>query len=125
MISAKGVLAHIIGATGYSLAGLRQAYARETAFRIEVGLGSILLPLGLWLGNSGVERVLLVGSLLLVLMMELVNSGIEAVVDRIGPEHHPLSGRAKDVGSAAVMLALFNVLLVWGLIIADALSRQP
>ncbi|MGH8248915.1 MAG: diacylglycerol kinase, partial [Gammaproteobacteria bacterium] len=76
----------------------------------------VLAPIGLWLGENGVERALLVGALVLVLIVELINSGIEAVVDRFGGEIHELSGRAKDVGSAAVFLALINVLVVWGLL---------
>ena len=77
----------------------------------------VLAPLGLWLGQTGVERVLLVGSGLLVLSVELLNSAIEAVIERYGPEHHELAGRAKDMGSAAVFVLMMNVLLAWGLIL--------
>ncbi len=107
----------IIKAGGYSWAGLRAAFRHEAAFRQELALCIVLIPLGLWLGEDGVARALLVGSLLLVLMMELLNSAIEAVVDRIGIEQHELSGRAKDIGSAVVMVALANVVIVWGLVL--------
>ena len=110
-------LERVIKAAGYSWAGLKAAYRHEAAFRQEVALCIPLVPLGLWLGHTGVERALLVGCLLLVLVAELLNSAVEAVVDRIGPEHHALSGRAKDIGSAAVFVALANVALVWGLIL--------
>ncbi|HHM06400.1 MAG TPA: diacylglycerol kinase [Gammaproteobacteria bacterium] len=104
-------------AAGYSLAGLRATWRKEAAFRFEVILAAGLMPLGLWLGESGVARAALLGSVMLVLIVELLNSAIEAVVDRIGPEHHQLSGRAKDMGSAAVLLALANVVLVWALVL--------
>ncbi|MCK5639357.1 MAG: diacylglycerol kinase [Gammaproteobacteria bacterium] len=110
-------LGHVFKAFGYSMKGLKAAIKYEEAFRQELILLIILLPLGLWLGNDGVERALLVGSLLLVLIVELINSAIEAVVDRVGIEQHELSGRAKDIGSAAVFLALMNVLLIWGLVL--------
>jgi diacylglycerol kinase (ATP) len=100
-----------------SRSGLRSAIVREEAFRLEVGAAALLLPASLWLGENGTERALLVAVLLLVLLVELLNSGIEAVVDRIGSEHHELSGRAKDLGSAAVLLALLLVPVVWGLVL--------
>jgi diacylglycerol kinase (ATP) len=78
-----------------------------------------MMPLGIWLGQTGIERALLVGSLLLVLIVELVNSAIEAVVDRFGGEQHELSGRAKDIGSAAVFIALLNVAIIWGLVLIN------
>ena len=81
-------------------------------------LAALLVPLALWLGESGVERALLVGVLLLVLVVELLNSALEAAVDRVSFEHHPLAKRAKDMGSAAVMLALFNAAAVWLLVLA-------
>jgi diacylglycerol kinase (ATP) len=105
-------------ATVWSLQGLRAAWLHESSFRLEVYLFVILAPLGWWLGANGVERALLVGALLLVLCVELLNSAIEAVIERYGPEHHPLAGRAKDMGSAAVFVAMLNVLLVWGAILA-------
>lgn len=107
----------LINATAYSMAGLQAAWKNEAAFRQEAVLTVVLMPVGAWLGDGGVERALLMGSLLLVLAFELLNSGVEAVVDRIGPEHHPLAGRAKDLGSAAVLMALLNVALIWGLIL--------
>ncbi|TDM06335.1 MAG: diacylglycerol kinase [Ideonella sp. MAG2] len=96
----------IIRATGYSLSGLQKAYRGESAFRQETWLAVALLPTGLWLGQNWEQRAVLVGSVVLVLIVELLNSGIEAVVDRVGFEHHELSGRAKDIASAAVFLAL-------------------
>jgi len=108
----------IINAGGYSMAGFGACWRHEAAFRQEL-LGLILLlPLALYLGQSGVERALLVGSLLLVLLMELLNSAIEAVVDRFGGEQHELSGRAKDVGSAAVFLAIVMTIVIWLLILS-------
>ncbi len=104
-------------ATGYSWQGLKSAYRHEEAFRQELWLCALLLPLGLWLGETGVERALLAGSLLLVLLVELLNTGVENAIDRIGPERHELSGRAKDVGSAAVLVALINAALVWLLVL--------
>ncbi len=101
----------------WSLQGLASAWKTESSFRLEVWLSVPLTPLGLWLGQSGVERALLVGSLLLVLSAELLNSAIEAVIERYGAEHHELAGRAKDMGSAAVFVLMMNVLLCWGLIL--------
>ena len=98
-------------ATRYSAQGFAHAWKHEAAFRQEATLALLLLPLGLWLGRSGVERVC---CLLLVLIVELLNSAIEAVVDRFGGEHHELSGRAKDLGSAAVSISLVVVAAVWG-----------
>ena len=106
-------LNRIAHAAGYSLAGLRQGW-RETAFRQEAIAAFVLVPLGLWLGAGWVERVLLAGSVLLVLIVELLNTAVEAAVDRIGPEWHAQSKRAKDTGSAAVMLALLLCALTWG-----------
>lgn len=112
-------LKRILLAATYSWAGLCAAWKNEAAFRQEVLLLGVLVPLGLWLGDDGVERALLIGSLLLVLMVELLNSAIEAVVDRFGTERHELSGRAKDLGSAAVLIALINVAVIWGLVLYD------
>jgi diacylglycerol kinase (ATP) len=106
----------IVNATFYSLAGLRAAWQHEAAFRQEVMLAVVLIPAGIWLGRTAVERSLLIGSCLIVLIVELLNSGIEAIVDRVGTEPHPLSGQAKDLGSAAVFMSLTLVLVVWGLI---------
>lgn len=110
-------LTRIIKAFGYSAKGFAACYRNEAAFRQEVAASVLLVPLGLWLGGDGVERALLVGSWLLVLVVELINSGIEAIVDRIGPERHELSGRAKDIGSATVLLAITIAALTWGLVL--------
>lgn len=110
-------LTHLIKATGYSLKGLKFAIRHETAFRHELLCCIFLVPLAFWLGDNGVEVALLLGSLLLVLALELVNSAIESVVDRVGLEHHELSGRAKDLGSAAVFVVMVAVAVVWGCII--------
>lgn len=110
-------LKRLILATGYSRDGLLAAWRHEAAFRQELLLLVVLGPLGLWLGTGGVEKALLVGSLLLVLIVELLNSAIEAVVDRTGAERHELSGRAKDLGSAAVLISLLLVALVWWLVL--------
>ena len=99
-------------ATGYSLQGLRAGWT-EKAFRQEICLAIVLLPLSSWLGADWVQTALLAGSVVLVLIAELLNSGIEAAIDRIGPELHPLSKRAKDMGSAAVLLALLLAGGIW------------
>ncbi|SHM31580.1 diacylglycerol kinase [Vreelandella subglaciescola] len=110
-------LTHLLHSTRYSLKGLTAAFRHEAAFRQEVFLCALLLPLAVWLGQSVAEVLLLVGSCVLVLVAELLNSAIENVVDRIGTEHHELSGRAKDIGSAAVMLALLFAGLTWALLL--------
>lgn len=104
-------------ALAWSLKGLALTWRLESSFRLEVYLFAVLAPLGLWLGQDGVERAILVGCLMLVLIVEVVNSAVEAVVDRFGSEWHELAGRAKDMGSAAVFLCDLNVLLCWGLIL--------
>lgn len=109
-------LAHAWHAFLWSMSGLRTAW-REAAFRQEVALIVVLAPAGLWFGENGVERALLVGSLFLVLVVELLNSGVEAVVDRVGPERHPLSKAAKDLGSAAVFVSLCATGVVWLLVL--------
>ena len=115
----KTGLRRVLNAAGYSWAGLRAAYIHESAFRQELWLGLILVPLAFYLGDTDVERALMVGALLLVLIVELLNSAIEASVDRISLEHHLLIKRAKDMGSAAVLLALLNVVLVWALLLLN------
>jgi diacylglycerol kinase (ATP) len=107
----------VMMATKWSLQGLRFAWLYESSFRLEVYLLAVLGPLGLWLGQSPVERVLLVGSGLLVLGMELLNSAVEAVIERYGAEHHEMAGRAKDMGSAAVFVLMINVVMTWALIL--------
>lgn len=106
-------LEHLIKSTGYSLQGLKSAVKNETAFRHELLLGVILVPLAFWLGDGKFEIALMIGSYLIVLIAELLNSAVECVVDRIGSERHELSGRAKDQGSAAVFVALVNCGLIW------------
>jgi diacylglycerol kinase (ATP) len=110
---------HAWHALGYSLQGLKAAWQHEEAFRQEVKLLVVLVPLGLYLGDTGIERALLLGSLLLVVLVEILNSALEATVDRHGDEIHSLSGRAKDMGSAAVFIALCNVVMIWSLILWD------
>ena len=99
-------------ATGYSLSGLRAGWS-EAAFRLEACLAFVMIPLAFWVGRSWVEVALLAGSVLIVLAVELLNTGIEAAIDRIGPDWHPLSKRAKDMGSAAVMLSLLLAGGIW------------
>ena len=112
-------LERIIKAIGYSWQGLKATYRYEAAFRQELFLAIILVPLGIWIGQTGIEKTLLVGSVILVLIVELLNTGLEVIVDRIGDEQHKLSGRAKDIGSAAVFVSLLNVLVVWSLVLSD------
>ena len=107
----------LVDAARHSLAGLKAALG-EAAFRQELALALVLVPLGVYLGKSGVERALLIGSVLLVLIIEMANSAIEAAVDRISTDLHDLSKRAKDLGSAAVMLSLVNLGVVWLLVLA-------
>lgn len=111
----------ILKATRWSLQGLAAAWIHESSFRLEVYLFVVFAPLGWWLGQTPVERVLLIGSMLLVLGVELLNSSIEAVIERYGAEFHELAGRAKDMGSAAVFVLMLNVLLTWGAIVGSRL----
>ena len=106
----------IILAAGFSYQGFKAAWKYESAFRQEVFLTAVLLPVAIALGRSALETALLISTLFLVVIVELLNSGIEAVVDRIGDEPHKLSGRAKDMGSAAVFLSLVLVFVVWTMI---------
>lgn len=112
-------LHRLLKATGYSWAGLKAAWCHEEAFRQEVLLCLVLIPIALWLGGDGIKRALLIGSLLLVIIVELLNSGIEALVDRVGIERHELSRRAKDVSSAAVFISLLNATLIWVILLFD------
>lgn len=107
----------LVWAARFSLRGLAAAWRHESAFRQECAVALIALPLALWLGGTAVERALLAGSVGFVLIVELLNSGIEAVVDRIGADEHPLSGRAKDMGSAAVLLAIVVAVMIWLLVL--------
>ena len=113
---AKG-LQRLVNAWRFSQLGFKAAYQHEEAFRQEVWALLVLLPLSLWLGETPVERAMLLGSLLLVPIVELLNSAIETNVDRVGLEHHELSGRAKDIASAAVFLVIVFATSVWALIL--------
>lgn len=108
-------LPRLIAATGYSLRGLRAAWNYEEAFRVEALLAIVLIPAAFWVGESLVHQLLLIIGVVLVLIAELVNSAIEAIVDRVGAELHPLSGQAKDIGSATVFVSMLLCGLIWGL----------
>jgi diacylglycerol kinase (ATP) len=111
----KTGLRRIFNALGYSIAGLRAAYRHEDAFRQETWLAVVLIPAALLSPTSGMGKAMMIASVLLVLVVELINSAIEAAVDRISLDHHRLSARAKDIGSAAVLISLLNVVAVWSL----------
>jgi diacylglycerol kinase (ATP) len=117
----KTGIRRIFKAAAYSASGLRAAWSNEAAFRQECVLAAVLIPVAFVLGQNAVERSLLIGSCLMVLIVELLNSAVEAAIDRIGSERHELSGRAKDFGSAAVLLALVLTGCVWVLIGIDNL----
>ena len=110
-------VARLWNATRYSVAGLREAFRHHAAVRQELLAAIVLVPAAVLLGGDGVERALLLASLVLVLIVELLNSAVETVVDRVGTEDNELSGRAKDIASAAVFVALVNVPVVWGLVL--------
>jgi diacylglycerol kinase (ATP) len=114
-------LTRIVRAFGYSAMGFAQVWREEAAFRQEATLALLVIPLGLYLGQTGIERALLVSPMLLILIVELLNSAIEAVVDRSGLERHPLAGMAKDMGSAAVLLSFLLLGTVWCLVLFDHL----
>ena len=109
----------IIKATGYSIQGLKAAWKHEAAIRQEIIILIIALPIIVLVDVSLVEKILMGSSLLLLLIVELINSAIEAIVDRVGTEHHELSGRAKDIGSSAVMITVFLNMILWGLILSS------
>ena len=111
-------MTRLVRALGASLRGLAGAFRDEAAFRQELALAVVLIPLALWLGHSGVERALLIAPVVLILIVELVNSAIEATVDRIGFERHALAGLAKDIGSAAVLVSFVLLAAVWLLVLA-------
>ena len=113
----KTGLRRLWNAFGYSLAGFRAAYKHEDAFRQEVLLAAVLIPLALWLPVGDIGKALMIGSVLLVIVVELLNSAIEATVDRISLDNHDLAKRAKDIGSSAVLDSLINVFLVWALVV--------
>lgn len=106
-----------IKATGYSLAGLHATFKHEQAFRQELFIFVLLLPLAAWLGNNSIEYTLLIGSWVLVMIVELLNSAVEAAVDRVSMEHNKLAGRAKDIGSAAVFMSIVLAISIWGMIL--------
>ncbi len=106
-------LTRVLRAFASSMRGLSGAYRDEAAFRQELALATLVIPVGLWLGHGAIERVLLVAPVLLLLIVELLNSAIEATVDRIGPERHVLAGLAKDIGSAAVLMSFVLLGVVW------------
>ncbi len=109
--------ARLVNATRYSWQGLCAAYRHEEAFRQETWLCAVMVPLGIYLGEGGVEKALLVVSVMLLPLVEILNSAIEAVVDRVGEERHELAGRAKDMGSAAVALAIVLMIVTWGFVL--------
>ena len=110
-------ITRLINAARFSWQGLKAAFKHEEAFRQETQASIIIIPLALWVGDNGIEKAILLGAWILVPIVELLNSAIEAAVDRIGDEHHKLSGRAKDIGSAAVLIALINAAIIWGLVL--------
>ena len=110
-------LTRLFRAFGNSLKGFVGAFREEAAFRQELALAVVVIPVGIWLGRNGIERVLLIAPMFLVLIVELLNSAIEATVDRIGLERHKLSGLAKDIGSAAVLMSLLLLVVVWILVL--------
>lgn len=109
----------LFNAFGNSLRGFSGAFREEAAFRQELALAVVVIPAGLWLGRNGIERTLLVAPMIIVLIVELLNSAVETAIDRIGPEHHELSGLAKDIGSAAVFAAFVLLGAVWVLVLSD------
>jgi len=113
----KTGLRRLLNAFGYSMAGLKAAYKNEDAFRQEVLMAIVLIPLGIYLGETGVARAMMVASVILVVIVELLNSSIEATVDRISLDNHALAERAKDIGSAAVLISLVNMAVVWALVL--------
>lgn len=118
-------LGRLLAAAAFSAAGFRAAWRGEAAFRQEVVLALVLCPVALWMGQTPLQRAALIGCCLLVLIVELLNSAIESVVDRIGEDLHLLSGQAKDMGSAAVLLSLLLTLLIWGAVAWERFRPFP
>lgn len=114
-------ISRIINATKYSAAGFKAAWINEEAFRQEILLAILIVPLGMWLGRSWTQRAILIGIYFIIPLTELLNSAIEAIVDRVGQERHELSGRAKDLGSAAVVLSICIASIVWVIIACERL----
>ena len=117
----ESVLGHIGKAFIWSLTGIETAWKHELAFRVETVIIVMMTPVGIWLGTTAAERALLIASALLILIIELLNSALEAAVDRIGLERHELSGRAKDMGSAAAFISMLTAAIVWALIAFERL----
>ena len=116
-LKSKKGLVRLWNATGYSRDGIAAAWKHEVAFREEVLLAAIALPLAFYLGRTGIERALMAGTILLILIVEILNSALEAIVDKASPERHELAKRAKDMGSAAVLLSLINAAVVWACVL--------
>lgn len=116
-LKGKKGLPRLWNALGYSRDGLAAAWKNEAAFREEILLASITMPLAIYLGKTGVERALMLGSILLILIVEILNSAIEAIVDKASPEMHELAKRAKDMGSAAVLFSLINAAIIWACVL--------
>lgn len=116
----KQGIVRLINALGYSRDGLASAWKNEAAFREETLLAAVAIPLAIFLGQTGVDRALLIGSILLILIVEILNSGLEAIVDKASPEKHELAKQAKDMGSAAVLLSLVNAAVIWGCVLWPA-----
>ncbi len=114
--NAKG-FKRLVNACFFSAAGLKATWEHEEAFRQEVIIFVVATPLALWLGETAIEKLLLIGSLVLLMLVELLNTAVESIVDRVGFDHHELAGRAKDIGSAAVMMALVWAAITWAAIL--------
>ena len=110
---------HLVNATRFSMQGLKYAISEESAFRQEVAMAMLLTPMAFYIGSNLVETAILLMVLLSVLSIELLNSGLEAIVDKTTPEHHELAGRAKDMGSAAIFVALVILCVTWTLLIIE------
>lgn len=110
-------LRRLVNAFCFSMQGFRATFRTEEAFRLEVLLAVVLIPLGLWLGDTGIEKLILSGSIVLVMIVELLNTAIERAIDRISFDRHELSKEAKDMGSAAVLLAVALAVMAWGLVL--------
>ena len=117
----ENIFRHIQNAVIYSWDGLKAAWHNEMAFRTEIIVIALMIPIGIWIGETAVQWALLIGSSLLILITELLNSAVEKVVDRIGTEHHILSKQAKDLGSAAAAISMLTAVIVWGLIAYERL----
>lgn len=115
--AAKTGISRLIAASAYSAAGLKTVFKSEEAFRLEIYASIVMIPLGLWLGQGSIEKVLLVASVIMVLIIELFNTAIEVVINRIGKEYHELSGIAKDIGSACVLLGIGLLLFIWAMVL--------